>query len=139
MLRGPADAGRPVIASNHDVRLLPTSDVTIDLVPRLGDDAVPSTTELEAGDVLSERGDMAALVHVVESHRIGLVRAFVDGPPEPIAVRGPGEHVGEQGPMLGPPRSATASAVERTTVRSMSLQELRRRSPPTTTGRSAPT
>lgn len=56
------------------------------------------------------------------------MRELTDGTEENLAERGAGEYVGELGPMLGQPRSATARAIEPTILTSLSLQEFRQRS-----------
>ena len=128
LLREIASTGHTVIVSTHDDRLLPVADVSIDLVPVLTDDGCEGRHALEAGDVLFHQGTAGSLVYVIESGRIEVVRELADGTAELLAERTSGEYVGELGPLLGQPRSATARAAETSTVTSISLQEFRHRS-----------
>ncbi len=126
LLQSIAAAGHTVIVSTHDDRLLPIADASIDLAPRLTDESVEELVELEAGEVLFRQGSASLRVYLVEEGRIDVVREAADGTESVLAGRGPGEYIGELGPMLGKPRSATARAASRTTVRSMSLHDFRR-------------
>lgn len=130
LLREIASAGRTVIVSTHDDRLLSIADSTIDLMPRLNDDATERTIELDIGDVLFRQHSTGSRVYLIESGRLAIVQEMTDGSESRLAERGPGEYVGELGPMLGQPRSATTRAIEPTTVSSMSLKEFRQQSRP---------
>ncbi len=126
ILRSLVSAGHTVIVSTHDDRLLPIADASIDLAPELVGESVDELIELEAGDVLFRQGTASRCVYLVEHGQIEVLREFADGMQSIIATRGAGEYLGELGPMLNKPRSATARAAARSTVRSMSLQDFRR-------------
>ena len=126
LLRNIASAGHTVVVSTHDDRLLPIADTTVELVPSLADDEAARLLRLDTGDVLFGQHSTGNRVYLIESGRLEIVRELTGGEEEVLAERGRGEYVGELGPMLGQPRSATARAIETTVVTAMSLQEFRR-------------
>jgi putative ABC transport system ATP-binding protein len=113
--------------STHDDRLLPIADSSVDLVPALADDPAEHTITLEPGEVLSRQRSTGSRVYLIESGRLAIVRELSDGTEELLDERSAGEYVGELGPMLGQPRSATTRVIEPTTISSFSLQEFRQR------------
>lgn len=125
LLRDIASAGHTVVVSTHDDRLLPIADTTIDLVPVLADETTERTITLKPGEVLFRQQSTGSRVYLIESGRLAIVREQSDGSEEILAERTAGEYVGELGPMLGQPRSATTRAIEPTTLSSLSLQEFR--------------
>jgi putative ABC transport system ATP-binding protein len=131
LLREIASAGRTVIVSTHDDRLLPIADRAVDLVPVLAENTEARSLALEPGDVLFRQQSSGSRVYFIESGRLAIVREFADGTEEVLAERAAGEYVGELGPMLGQPRSATTRAIETTTVTSLTLQEFRQSRRPT--------
>jgi putative ABC transport system ATP-binding protein len=128
LLRDIATSGHTVIVSTHDDRLLPIADASIDLSPSLTDLPDERTVTLEVGQTLFRQRSSGSRVYLIESGRLAIVRELTDGTEENLAERGAGEYVGELGPMLGQPRSATARAIEPTTLTSLSLPEFRQRS-----------
>jgi len=116
LLRELAGPGRIVIVATHDERLLPMADRIIEMSPRVPSDAVGGRRELAADDVLFKQGDPGDLVYVVESGTIEVARERVGAEPEVVARYGPGSYFGELAPLYGLRRSATARAVEPTTV-----------------------
>jgi putative ABC transport system ATP-binding protein len=128
LLRDIASSGHTVVVSTHDDRLLPIADSSVDLVPALADDPFERTITLEPGDVLFRQQSTGSRVYMIESGCLAIVRELSDGTEELLAERSAGEYVGELGPMLGQPRSATTRAIEPTTISSFSLQEFRQRS-----------
>ena len=128
LLRDIASSGHTVVVSTHDDRLLPIADSSIDLIPVLADDPAERMITLELGDVLFRQRSTGSRVYLIESGRLEIVREMSDGTEEILAERAAGEYVGELGPMLGQPRSATTRAIEPTTLSSFSLQEFRQRS-----------
>ena len=128
LLRDIASSGHTVIVSTHDDRLLPIADASIDLSPSLTDEPDERTVTLEVGETLFRQRSSGSRVCLIESGRLTIVRELTDGSEEYLAERGAGEYVGELGPMLGQPRSATARAIEPTILTSLSLQEFRQRS-----------
>lgn len=128
LLREIASTGHTVIVSTHDDRLLPIADSSVDLVPVLSDGVDEQVIDLEPGEVLFRQHSSGRRVYLIESGRVAIVRDLADGGEEVLSERGAGEYVGELGPMLGQPRSATTRAVVPARLRSMSLQEFRQRS-----------
>ena len=125
LLRHIASAGHTVVVSTHDDRLLPIADTTVELVPSLADDEAARLLRLDTGDVLFGQHSTGNRVYLIESGRLEIVRELTGGEEQVLAERGRGEYIGELGPMLGQPRSATARAIEPTVVTAMSLQEFR--------------
>ena len=125
LLRNIASAGHTVVVSTHDDRLLPIADTTVELVQSLADDEAARLLRLDTGDVLFGQHSTGNRVYLIESGRLEIVRELTGGEEQVLAERGRGEYVGELGPMLGQPRSATARAIEPTVVTAMSLQEFR--------------
>jgi putative ABC transport system ATP-binding protein len=117
LLRSLAGPGRIVVVATHDERLLPLADHIVDLSPRRGSGAAePVRRTLAAGEVLFAQGDPGDLVFTVESGAVEVVRERVDGSDEVVAHYGPGQYFGELAPLYGLRRSATARAIEATTV-----------------------
>jgi CRP/FNR family transcriptional regulator, cyclic AMP receptor protein len=69
-----------------------------------------------AGTVLIREGDPAAWVLILTSGRVKVVSATPGGHDAVLAVRGPGDILGEMAAMDGNPRSASAIAVEPVTA-----------------------
>ena len=59
------------------------------------------------------QGDRSDLVYTVDAGEVDVFRVLADGGEEHLATVGPGHYVGELGPMLGFPRSATVRARDR--------------------------
>ena len=81
---------------------------------------------LATGEILFTQGDPAPLIYVVEEGEIELFRPLADGGEEMLSQRGPGTWLGEMGPMLGLPRSASARAIAPSRLMGYGLQEFRR-------------
>ncbi len=128
LLREIAALGHTVVVSTHDDRLLPVADHSIDLSPSLLSENDETGLLLDSGETLFQQHSNGRSVYLIDSGRLALVRQLADGTEQKLSERGVGEYVGELGPMMGQPRSATARAVEPTTVRPVSLEEFRRRS-----------
>lgn len=71
----------------------------------------------EPGGVLLRQGDPGSHVLILLSGRVKALRDEADGGRMLLAVRGPGEILGEMSALSGAPRSATIIAVDRCTVR----------------------
>ncbi len=125
LLRGIAATGHTVIVSTHDERLLPIGDSAIDLAPVLTAESTDEMIQLDAGEVLFRQGSTGVRVYLVENGAIDILRESSDGSESVVACRGAGEYLGELGPMMGKPRSATARAASKSTVRSMSVHDFR--------------
>ena len=116
LLRDLRADGRLIVVSTHDDRLVPIADRVVHLVPDFREDEAPPTTvEYGAGDLIFEQGSRAELVYVVEEGVVEITRRLADGGIELLGTVEAGSYFGELGPMLGFPRSATATA--RTAVR----------------------
>ena len=111
LLRRLRERGRTIVISTHDDRLLPAVDQVVNMHP---DAAAPlrssGPVELTAGQVLFRQSDPSDFVYAILDGTVEIVREFVDGTNAVIATRATGAYVGELGPMLGFPRSATVRA-----------------------------
>ena len=86
-------------------------DRVVHLVPEFREDEQPPrAVDVDAGEVLFEQGSRGELVYVIEHGEVDVTRRRADGSSEFLATVGPGEYVGELGPLLGFPRSATVTA-----------------------------
>ena len=127
LIRELAAPGRLVVVATHDDRFSPLADRVIELAPKPAGEELPTRSAvLAAGDVLFAQGEPSQLIYVVEEGEIELFRPLADGGEEVLSRRGPGTWLGEMGPMLGLPRSATARAVEPSRLTGYGLQEFRR-------------
>ena len=132
LLRELAAPGRLVVVSTHDDRITHIADRVVEMVPHLDtSDREPEEIELAAGDVLFEQGDRGDMVYVVEQGSLEVFRVHGDGTEEHIAVVGAGEYVGELGPMLNLPRSASVRAREASRLTGLTVRRFRARFPAT--------
>jgi len=105
-------AGRSIVVSTHDARLVPIADRIVQMVPDTESIDQPThEVTFAGGETVFEQGDPSDLVYVVESGEIEIVRVLADGGEEQLNRIGAGQYFGELGPFLGFPRSATARAV----------------------------
>ncbi len=114
LLRNLRDAGRVIVVSTHDARLVPIADTIVKMVPddhNDADDGMAGQRSLTAGESVFEQGDRADMVYTIISGEIAIVRVLADGGERELARLGPGQYFGELGPFLGFPRSASARAV----------------------------
>ena len=117
LVREIASEGRLVIVATHDDRITQIADNVVELVPHLPRGEVePQEVSLATGDILFRQGDPSDLVFVVRSGQIELFRERDDGTEEPLKVVGRDGYFGELGPMMNLPRSATARALEPSTL-----------------------
>jgi len=109
LLRGLTEGGRTVIVSTHDDRMLALADQVVELAPRTAVtiERPPRPVSLAPGEVLFVQGAVADLAYVVEEGSVEVVRADPGGGEHLLATLGPGDPVGEMGPLFGLPRSAT--------------------------------
>jgi putative ABC transport system ATP-binding protein len=127
LIRELAAPGRLVVVATHDDRFSPLADRVIELAPKpAGEEPPTRSAVLAAGDLLFAQGEPSQLIYVVEEGEIELFRPLAGGGEEVLSRRGPGTWLGEMGPMLGLPRSATARAVEPSRLTGYGLQEFRR-------------
>lgn len=126
ILRNLTDANRVVLIATHDDRLLPLSDVIVEMSPRAPTSATAEEhRRLGDGEVLFSQGDPGALVYIVEEGHVQVFRCRDDGTEEVLNEFGPGGYFGELAPMFGLPRSATARAVGPSIVTGLPLSEFR--------------
>jgi putative ABC transport system ATP-binding protein len=126
LLRSLRADGRLIVISTHDDRLVPIADRVVKLVPDAPrQDSAARVVELAAGDVVFEQGSRAEFVYVVESGVVEITRQRADGTREELANVGPGKYFGELGPLLGFPRSATATALTPVRLRAIGITEFR--------------
>jgi putative ABC transport system ATP-binding protein len=135
LVRDLAASGRLVLVSTHDDRLTHVADRVIELVPHFtGADREPEEVRLESGQMLFHQGDRGDLVYAVEEGEIEIFRLRDDGAEEHLAMVGPGNYLGELGPMFNLPRSASARARTNCCVTACSLRAFRRRFPAASPG-----
>jgi putative ABC transport system ATP-binding protein len=126
ILRDLTDANRVVLVATHDERLLPLSDVIVEMSPRAATSATAEPhRHLGDREVLFSQGDAGALVYLVEDGLVQVFRCRDDGSEEVLNEYGPGSYFGELAPMFGFPRSATARAIGPSTVTGLPLSEFR--------------
>lgn len=126
LIRGLTDGGRVVVVSTHDDRMLPLADQIIELRPdfvQVGD-AEPREVTLAAGEYLFRQGDPSDVIYMIEQGRIDVTRETPEGDVH-LASLGPGDHLGEMGPLFGLPRSATARASEDTVLTAYGVKAFR--------------
>ena len=128
LLREIADAGRIVVVSTHDERLIPLADRVVAMSPEtMGDEGIEEELLLAPNEVLFSQGDPGDVVYVVEEGEIEIVRIRDDRSEESLTHIGPGQYFGELAPMFGIRRSATARATKPTRVVGLTVGEFRRR------------
>ncbi len=112
LIRRLTDGGRVVVVSTHDDRMLPLADQIIEMRPNFlpQDDAATRVVNVAAGQDLFRQGDPSDFIYIVEGGEMEAVQD-TDSGPELLATMGPGEHLGEMGPLFGLPRSATIRAL----------------------------
>jgi putative ABC transport system ATP-binding protein len=98
---------------------------------------VPVETLLESGQVLFDQGARGELIYFIESGRVEVFRVRADGTEEHLAEVGAGNYVGELGPILNLPRSATARALERSSLMGYTVLAFRRQFPDAVPGKNA--
>jgi putative ABC transport system ATP-binding protein len=128
LLRELAAPGRLVLVATHDDRITNIADRVIELVAHFAE-RDPEPVALAAGDVLFRQGDPSELVYVVEEGAIEVYRERVDGSEEILASVSVGNYVGELGPMLNLPRSASARATVACRLTGYSVRAFRRQFP----------
>lgn len=126
LLRGIAAPGRMVIVATHDDRITQLADNVVELAPHLPDiERQPQEVVVPAGQILFRQGDASDLVYTVESGEVEVYREMADGTEEPLARVGPGNYLGELGPLLNLPRSASARALSDTVMTGYSARLFR--------------
>jgi putative ABC transport system ATP-binding protein len=128
LLRELRSQGRTIVVSTHDARLVPVADRIVQMVPVTAADAArPTQVTLPAGASLFEQGDPSDLVYLIDAGEIDVVRILADGSEEHLARLGTGHYIGELGPLMGFPRSASARAATDVELTGLSPTEFRDR------------
>ncbi len=130
LMRELASAGRIVVVSTHDDRVTQLADRVIELAPHFSDaDHPPEEVVLGEGEVLFQQGDWGELIYHIESGLLEVYRELTDGNVEILAQVAPGSYVGELGPILNLPRSASVRALEDTVVVGYTVRSFRQINP----------
>jgi putative ABC transport system ATP-binding protein len=112
LMRDLASPGRIIVVSTHDDRVSQLADRVIELAPHFSDaDRQPEEVHLGDGEILFRQGERGELIYHVESGVLEVYRELADGGEEVLAQVKPGSYVGELGPILNLPRSASVRAV----------------------------
>jgi putative ABC transport system ATP-binding protein len=137
LIRGLAAPGRLVVVATHDNRVTHLADRVVELVPQFAAqiDRPAEQVTLAAGANLFVQGEPSELIYVVESGRLEVLQQLGDGNQDRLAEVGPGQYVGELGPILNLPRSATVRALEDSVLTAYSVQGFRKRFPGAVPGR----
>lgn len=126
LLRNLRDQGRTIVISTHDTRLIPAADRVVEMTrPSEAPGEKPLQVVCRTGEVLFRQGDASDFVYMITSGSVDILRERYDGSQEPLAVLEAGTYVGELGPLLGFPRSATVKARELTTLDPITVQEFK--------------
>jgi putative ABC transport system ATP-binding protein len=131
LLRELAAGDRSVVVATHDTRILPLADRVVRLVSDSVEvDREPENVELECGAVLFEQGSMGDLIYVVADGELEVVLESADedddGDEELLKIAGPGDYVGEIGPLFRMARSATVRARTEAVVVGYTVRAFRR-------------
>jgi putative ABC transport system ATP-binding protein len=112
LLRDLAAPGRIVVVSTHDDRVTQLADRVVEMAPHFSDaDREPEEVKLAAGDILFRQGERGELIYHIESGLLEVYRELADGSTEGLARIEAGNYVGELGPILNLPRSASVRAL----------------------------
>jgi len=124
LLRRLRDRGRTIIISTHDDRLLPAVDQVVAMSP---DHPLPEIAleelELVPGEVLFRQSSQSDYIYSILEGTVEVVREYADGNSAVIASRSEGAYIGELGPMLGFPRSATVRAKNHVKLAPLTIEQ----------------
>jgi len=128
LLRRLRDRGRTIVISTHDDRLLPAVDQVVAMhpdhpLPEL--ELEPQDIDLVPGEILFRQSSPSDFVYAIVEGTVDIVREYADGTSAVIAERAAGSYVGELGPMLDFPRSATVRAQNRVKLRPMTVEQFK--------------
>lgn len=126
LLRRLRERGRTIVISTHDDRLLPAVDQVVSMHP---DHPLPKATldevDLAPGEVLFRQSSQSDYVYEILEGTVEIVREYADGNNAVIATRDAGAYVGELGPMLDFPRSATVRAQGRVKLKPLTVAQFK--------------
>jgi putative ABC transport system ATP-binding protein len=130
LLRDLAAPGRIVVVSTHDDRVTQLADRVVEMAPHFSDaDRQPEEVTLAAGEVLFRQGERGELIYHIESGLLEVYRELADGSSEVLAHIEAGNYVGELGPILNLPRSASVRALEDSVVIGYTVRAFRQDHP----------
>ncbi len=130
LMRDLASPGRIIVVSTHDDRVSQLADRVIELAPHFSDaDRQPEETHLKKGGILFRQGERGELIYQVQSGLLEVYRELADGGTEVLARVEPGHYVGELGPILNLPRSASVRALWDTVVVGYTVRAFRKEHP----------
>lgn len=130
LLRDLAAPGRIVVVSTHDDRVSQLADRVVEMAPHFSDaDRQPEEVCLAPGEILFRQGERGELIYHVDSGLLEVYRELADGSTEMLANVEPGNYVGELGPILNLPRSASVRAVSDTVVVGYTVRAFRQKHP----------
>jgi putative ABC transport system ATP-binding protein len=130
VLRDLAAPGRIVVVSTHDDRVTQLADRVVEMAPHFSDaDRQPEEVKLAAGEVLFRQGERGELIYHIESGLLEVYREMADGSSEVLAHIEAGNYVGELGPILNLPRSASVRALEDSVVIGYTVRAFRQDHP----------
>jgi putative ABC transport system ATP-binding protein len=136
LLRELAAPGRIVVVATHDDRVTHIADRVVELVPHfVNADRAPEDSTLEVAELLFQQGERGELIYFIESGRLEVFRIRADGTEEHLAEVGAGNYVGELGPILNLPRSASVRAIEKSHVKGYTVLTFRRQFPDAVPGK----
>lgn len=136
LLRELAAPGRIVVVATHDDRVTHIADRVVELVPHfVNADRAPEDSTLEVAELLFQQGERGELIYFIESGRLEVFRIRADGTEEHLAEVGAGNYVGELGPILNLPRSASVRAIEKSQLKGYTVLAFRRQFPDAVPGK----
>jgi len=126
LLRGLRNRGRTIVISTHDDRLLPAMDQVGEMQPgHTAPQVQHQPVELEPGQVLFRQSNPSDYIYSILAGSVEVVREYANGTEAIIATRDTGSYVGELGPMLGFPRSATVRAQGRVRLQALTVEQFK--------------
>lgn len=126
LLRKLRARGRTIVISTHDDRLLPAVDQVVQMHPdQVAPEIVLDEVDLVPGEVLFRQSGPSDYVYAILEGTVEVVREYTDGKSAVIATRDAGAYVGELGPLLGFPRSATVRAKGRVKLMPLTIDQFK--------------
>lgn len=126
LLRRLRDRGRTIVISTHDNRLLPAVDQVVQMNPdHPAPDVQAAEVQLAPGAMLFRQSGPSDYIYEILSGTVGIVREYADGTNVVIATRSAPAYVGELGPMLGFPRSASVIAQDHVRLLPLTMEQFK--------------